>query len=383
MGTPVLLVSTATRWYGTARIPRGLSRAGFDVALLAPRHALAEKSAFVARIGHLPDDATPMQWVFALAAMVKATAPRLLLPCDDTAFRLLMSLVLEPPPDMLPALQTQLASLVRESLGDPAGYRPSVDKTLLPAAAQAQGVRVPPFVVPADGAQAAAFAQAQGYPVVVKRGFGFAGHDVAVCSTPGELARDFAQLTRAAPFDPVTPAAGRLLVQAHIPGHAQLYSVAAWKGALLAGWASDKLVTHPAPLGPATVLRAHRSAEGHGFAERLVRGFGISGLLDLECMIHERTGEAYLIEINRRVTPTTHRGGAYGVDLCAALHAAIHGTPSPSRSELDEGEEHVAAHFPQEWLRDPDSAYLRDFPVDVPWDEPELLEAMLALRHER
>jgi hypothetical protein len=34
-------------------------------------------------------------------------------------------------------------------------------------------------------------------------------------------------------------------------------------------------------------------------------------------------------------------------------------------------------------LPDPESRYLREFPVDVPWDEPELIEAMLAMRHER
>ena len=36
--------------------------------------------------------------------------------------------------------------------------------------------------------------------------------------------------------------------------------------------------------------------------------------------------------------------------------------------------------FPQEWLRDPASAFLRDYPVDIPWDDPELFEAMIAMR---
>jgi len=44
---------------------------------------------------------------------------------------------------------------------------------------------------------------------------------------------------------------------------------------------------------------------------------------------------------------------------------------------------HNSAHFPQEWLRDDASRWLREYPVDVPWDEPELIEAMLALRNER
>ena len=60
----------------------------------------------------------------------------------------------------------------------------------------------------------------------------------------------------------------------------------------------------------------------------------------------------------------------------------FNGLPSPSRSDLDEGESGVRPNFPQEWLRDPNSRYLRDYPVDVPWEDPELIEAMLALRHE-
>ncbi len=77
-----------------------------------------------------------------------------------------------------------------------------------------------------------------------------------------------------------------------------------------------------------------------------------------------------------------HRGSAIGVDHCAALHAAIDGVPVTTRRDLDDGEQHFTVHFPQEWLRDPGSDWLRGHPVDVPWDEPELIEAMLAMRHE-
>ena len=35
------------------------------------------------------------------------------------------------------------------------------------------------------------------------------------------------------------------------------------------------------------------------------------------------------------------------------------------------------------WLRDPESKWLRDYPVDVPWDEPALFEAMLDLHPAR
>jgi hypothetical protein len=45
---------------------------------------------------------------------------------------------------------------------------------------------------------------------------------------------------------------------------------------------------------------------------------------------------------------------------------------------LDPGEEHFVVHFPLEWVRDPNSRYLREYPVDIPWDEPELVDAIVA-----
>lgn len=59
----------------------------------------------------------------------------------------------------------------------------------------------------------------------------------------------------------------------------------------------------------------------------------------------------------------------------------MNGIAQSTRAGLDPGEEHLCVHFPQEWLRDPGSEWLRKYPVDVPWDEPDLMRAMLAMRH--
>lgn len=383
MSIPVLLVSTATRWVGTARIPRALAAAGFDVSLLAPRESLAEKSRFVGRVGHLPDDANLTQWTFALAAMVTATAPRLLIPCDDMSFRLLATLPLAQPPAMQPVMWARLASLVRESMGDPAHYRSSVDKTLLPAAAEALGVRVPPWCRLRNLADAEPFLATHGFPVVLKTSHGFAGQGLAICDDRAALNEAWARFAAMPAIDIEQAGAYACLLQAYIPGRAKYHQIAAWKGQLLAGWAADKLRSNPEPTGPGTVARNHRSPEARHAVERLVRGLGISGLAGSEFIVDERTGEAYLLELSRRITPATHRGRLIDVDLCAALRSAIDGTPNPSRADLDDGEEYVYAAFPQEWLRDPQSEFLQRGPVDVPWEEPELIEAMLALRHER
>ena len=87
-----------------------------------------------------------------------------------------------------------------------------------------------------------------------------------------------------------------------------------------------------------------------------------------------------LVGIGRALRADMHRGSAYNVDPCKALFAAMNGVASTTRVDFDDGEERIGVSFPQEWLRDPDSPWLRDYPVDLPWEEPELIEAMIAWR---
>jgi hypothetical protein len=380
MGISVLLVSTATTWFGAARMPRALVHAGFDVALLAPKNSLAGKSRFVGRIGEVPENARPRDWIYAFAATVKATAPRVVIPCDDMAFRLLDLLVQAPPDDMVPELQLQLGALIRESLGDPKYYGTSIEKTLLSRAARALGVRVPEHAVVADFEGAEAFAAAHGYPVVLKRNHSTAGDGVAIVDDRASLQRAFGDLVNVGPLDRAET--GRWLVQQHIRGHICYENVAAWQGKRLAGFAVDRFVAHGDVKSPAAVIRWFHSPDLRDLSERLVGSFGMSGLFATECVIDERSGLAYLIDINRRLTPGMHVGARIDVDLGAALHAALTGTVSSSRSDPAPGEEGVGVHFPQEWLRDPESSFLRDYPVDVPWDDPDLLEAMVAMRNQ-
>ena len=382
MKSTVLLVATTTRWVGTARILRPLAAAGFDVALLTPKNSLAEASRYLGKVGHLPDDVTPMQWVHAFAGMVKATSPRLVVPCDDMGFRLLQMLALQPPEELRPAVKLELGVLIRDSLGDPAHYRASVEKTLLPPAAAALGIRVPAHKVIATLADAEAFTAAHGYPVVLKRNYSTAGAGVEIVDTREQLAPSFAALTRPEQSALVDPAAAQLLIQERIPGDIHYENTAAWQGTRIGGFAVERL-QYAELKGPAAVVRCYHSAEISDFSSKLVRGFGMTGLFATEFVVHRDTGHAYLLEINRR----TDAGHAHRVRASMSI-SARHCTRCcmaphpPTRREMDPGDEWVNVHFPQEWLRDPESPYLRDYPVDVPWDEPELIEAMLAMRHE-
>lgn len=371
------MAATATEWAGPARLPRELVRAGFDVSVLAPKRALVAKSRYVSEVTYLPDATTPMQWAYMLAASLGAHAMRLIVPCDDTALQLMMTFVETPPESIENSVRERLLALIRESLGDPRYYRPSIDKTLLPSAAEALGVRVPPFEIISDLSSARAFAHAQGYPIVLKRAFGTAGQAVEV--VPGETRLEPAFRKLISKGDPTVWQSADLLIQAWIPGRGLLHAVAAWEGVAYAGMTREVLMRNPAT-GPSTVVRCRHAPEARRFSELLAAGFGVSGFFGPEFIEHERTGDVYLIEINRRVTNGVQMGALVGVDLCAALAAALNSGAYRGRADIPAGEEHLIAEFPQEWLRDPASPYLRTARTDVPWDDSRLLQAMLAMR---
>ncbi len=362
-------------------MPRALAKANFDVALLAPRDSLAAKSRYVSRLHFLPDNAVPMEFLLALASMAAEVKPRLLVPCDEMALRLLFALVLEPPDLPATAVHSQLAALVRESLGDPKFYEASIDKLLLPSAAQALGVRVPRHIVSDKIDDAMAFAAAHGYPVVLKRRFGFAGEGVAIVSSAEELARHAQLLVRPDQLDLGALKPRRLLVQEFIDGPYHSQAIVAWQGVPLAAFAWERHVATSAPKGQTSVVRLVRSPESLSFSETLCRGFGMSGLFNTQFVVRADTGEAYLLEINRRIVTHMHMGERGGTDLAAALHGHLRGEPVTPGAGFPGVIGPTVAVFPREWLRAPASRWLHECPVDIPWDEPELFEAMLAMRH--
>ncbi|MBK9608086.1 MAG: ATP-grasp domain-containing protein [Betaproteobacteria bacterium] len=382
MTRTVLLVATATQWLGTARTPGALARAGFRVALLAPRGSLVLKSRFLSEVGLVSDTAVPMEWLGMLIRLVDKVDPVLLVPCDEMAVRLLFILVLDPPPGLKPELQTRLAALVAKSMGEPRFYAASIDKTLLPPAAEALGVRVPPHAIVDRAHDAVAFAEARGYPVVLKRRFGFSGAGVAIVQGRAELLEAAQQLLRPNQIDLGENRAPRLLVQAFVTGAHHSQALVALQGAPLASFGWARHVATREGVGQTAVLRFVASPETRAFSEKLCRGFGLCGFFNAQFIIDAATGEAHLLEINRRIVTHMHMGERVGADLGLALRRALDGEPPVPPAEPPAAGQDIVVVFPREWLRDPGSRYLAEYPADVPWDEPELFEAMLALRHD-
>jgi glutathione synthase/RimK-type ligase-like ATP-grasp enzyme len=383
MNRRVLMVSTASRWLGTARMPRSLARAGFEVALLAPRGSLALHSRFVSKTSVLRDGSTPMQWLLSLVAMINDVDPRLVVPCDEVAIRLLFELVRKPPRDLDGDAGSRIRRLVQQSLGDPAHYETSIDKTLLPAAAAALGVPVPRHAIVDTIEQAAEEARALGYPVVLKRRYGFAGQGVAILQRPDELRAAAAALLRPMQLDLGVQRPQKLLVQAFVHGAMLSQTMVAWDGVPLAGFARQREVAFTAGKGASAVVSTRKTPAIRDCTERMCRAFGMSGFFSVQYVEPDDGSPPVLLEINRRIVTFMHTDEYCGVDLCGALFQRLAGLPQTVPSDIaDDLKPRVIVSFPREWLRDPESQWLRDHPTDIPWDDPEVFEAMVAQRHD-
>ena len=382
-------------------MPRSLARAGFEVSLLAPRGSLALHSRFVARASVLRDESTPMQWLLSLVAMIAEIEPALVVPCDEVAIRLLVELVRHPPRNLGGDSGARITRLVRESLGNPDHYETSIDKTVLPSAARALGVPVPTYALAETVDEAVARADAIGYPVVLKRRYGFASQGVRILQRPDQLREAADVLLNPTQLDLGVRRAPTLLVQGFVEGPMLSQTMVAWDGVPLAGFARRREIAFPAGLGASAVVRVQKIPAIREFTIdrggirigeliarrvsstlRLCRAFGMSGLFSVQFIEPSTGAPPVLLEINRRIVTFMHTDEYGGVDLCGALFQRLAGLPQTLPFDMEDDANQVIVSFPREWLRDPESAWLRNHPSDVPWDDPGVFAAMIALRNE-
>ena len=377
----LLIVTMGLDYVAPSRMPRELNAAGFSVALLAPKNALATQTRFVDKMGYFPDKPTLYEWIKTLAGAVRSVRPTLLLPGDDTTLLLLMQLVLDPPPVLRGELQEELATLITRSLGDPAHYLTSVDKTLLFVWAREHGVQVPPGDPVDDEVGAIAVAETVGYPVIVRPALGTAGVGIAVCDNVDALRAGIRNLP---PRTGWAPSGGgkRALVQRLLSGQKANHAAVAWHGREVAGFTREQLQSVSPPLGAGSVSRYVGNPRIAAINSRLLTGLGVTGFVGVDYRIEATTGEAHVIEINRRMVPATHTGRRAGVDLAAAFASAFAGNEWRGPTDVPPASERTLVLFPQEWLRDPTSRNLEDLPTDAPWDDPRLFAAMLRVAHE-
>ncbi|MBV6434461.1 MAG: hypothetical protein IANPNBLG_04714 [Bryobacteraceae bacterium] len=388
---PTLLVATTANWFPTARLAMAMANAGFRVEAVCPAGHPVSRTEAAQRI-HRYHHLRP---VASFDGAIAAAKPDIVIPGDDLAARHLHQLY-QSKLDHGKA-ETEVCKLIERSLGAAENFPALFTRAAFLQIAREQGVRGPRTEVIRSSDDLKQWAAEAGFPVVLKSDGTSGGDGVKIVHGREEAERAFRAL--AAP-----PLLARALkrtfldgdsallwpsllrrcsvvnAQEFVPGSEATSAIACWRGELLASLHFE-VIRKAASTGHATVLRIIESEEMSIAAERMTRRLRLSGLHGLDYMREAETGKAHLIEINPRSTQVGHLALGPGHDLPAALYAAVSGEavqPAPKVTGHD-----TIALFPQEWIRDAASPFLRSAYHDVPWEAPELVRSCVLSRRKQ
>jgi thioesterase domain-containing protein len=368
---PLVLLVAARGWHASGRLALELSKAGFAVRGLCPAGHVLEQVEFVDATRRL----APFRRLRSLRCELTTASPDLVVPADDVAARLLHSLHAQA--CRQGSSGEPLRRLLERSLGGAGGYDHLYARAGIAAVAETAAIVGPRTLAIKTRAMLWDAIADFGLPAVLKTDGSSGGEGVAIVHTRAEAERSWRRL--AAPpsllwslkrlivdreFDRLGAYGRRRRVvnlQAFVPGRPANAAAALWRGEVLACVCCEVVETMY-PTGPATVVRIVQNPQMHEAVARMARTLGLSGFCGVDFILDE-AGQAHLIEVNPRATPTAHLRDADGRSPPEALCAAVLGRPIPVG---DNGVGECVALFPMELIRDPKSEHLATARHDVP-----------------
>jgi hypothetical protein len=375
-----VLIIAIENWELGARFTLELRRAGFAVAAAGPSSHILRAAGVAERyfcIGYARFG--------SLSSAMRTWRPQLLVCADDRSVQMVCRL-------HAATADAGVRALIEASLGHP-DVLAQVRKSTVIDVARALGVRCPETkIIPNEQVLAAELSR-RPFPAVLKADGTFGGRGVRVVrskeqaltafrelrlptSWPRGCKRLFAAVAKGGLDDRLGAWGPVVTIQDHIVGRPANRAVVCWKGEVLDGVSAMAIETAH-ETGPSTVVRIIDAPEIDAAARTLAQALRLSGFCGFDFII-DHAGNAWLIEMNPRITPICHL--RRDADLIGALHQQITGVPARRRQPISD--EKVAL-FPHEWLRDAASEHLQSSFHDVPWDEPDLVRCCVSLRPSR
>jgi thioesterase domain-containing protein len=306
------MILTTMRWFPAARLAHALAEAGFSVSACRPRgHALD-------LVDGLTDDCRldRVRRSRSLVAAIRRARPDIILPDDERALALLRRLHAR-----TRTADPDIAALIAHSLGNIEDWPSIASRTALADEAQTLNIAAPATAVVDSAETLDAWTASRHLPVVLKTDGSWGGRGVAIVAEPAQLRGAW----RAISSPPGLPRAMKRLVfnlelgplvawvrrtrpvvnvQQFVPGREGIATVACVDGKVQALVCLEVVQASQAK-GPAAVVRIIDHPGMAEAARGLVSRYGLSGFCGFDFIITD-TGDARLLELNPRVTPTSH-----------------------------------------------------------------------------
>jgi hypothetical protein len=379
-----VLLTDTSRWSVSARLAIAFVRAGCEVFALCPsnRHPIRYATGVAGLFPY--SSVRPLNWV---ESAIVESRPDIIIPCDERGVRHLHELYARVSTSGGP--RTQIAELIKLSLGSPDSYDIVSSRYELLRIAREEGIRTPDTAKMNEADDLELWQRQETLPWVLKADCTYGGAGVEIIRLEGEIPESFSRLKglyrtkrvlKRLVFnrDPfwlrpwwrgIQPT---ITAQAYIDGRPANCAVLSWKGKVLAGIAVEVL-SSTGQTGPATVVRVIDNPEMMNAAAVLARRLSLSGFFGLDFMLENSTGAAHLIEMNPRCTTLCHLQLGKGRNMVGALVAQLSGRPLVDSPAVTENG--TIAYFPQAWTSN-DQLLPSSF-HDIPQNEPELVEELL------
>lgn len=398
VSTPLVMIFTTQRWFSAARLAMAFASAGARVHLLSPpRHP-----AMLTTSIHTHHQFRALHPLRSILDCIRSIGPDLVVPTDDTAVGYLHRLYNEAhrlDPELAPALR----SLLARSLGDPACFPILDSRTCLLTAAREEGILVPPTALISSATSLRDWLAQNPLPAVLKADGTSGGEGVEIVTTEKQAFRAWHRLrtplglARAAKKAGFEHDANHLLpwlmrrprqvsIQSFVHGRDANMAVACWQGELLGAVTLDVLHTWR-PKGPSALVQLMHNDSMFAAARSLARRLHLSGFYGLDFIVESvppnqprAVPRAWLIEVNARATQTCHLPYGTPRDLVPTLVAALASRPLPAPNHA--AQRGIIALFPLAWQAGLSRQLLDSATQDIPYDEPLLAKAGLALPRE-
>jgi hypothetical protein len=318
--------------------------------------------------------------VQSLYEAIVASGPDVVVPCDDSVVWQLHE---------LHRTRAELRGLIERSLGDPSGYGIVAGRAELLEVAEELSIRTPRMKRVASVSDLREWFSGRDPSAVLKADRTCAGKSVRIVHSLAEAEQAMGDLSQT---NSIATALGRWLVIHDVSAlwnwrrHGRLAlslqklirgvpanTMMACRDGKVLGLVTVEVLCAQGETGASLVVRLTENDEIRVAAEKIAKRLRLSGFHGLDFVLEEGTGDAYLIELNPRCTQLGHLQIAGQGDLAGMLSGTSADAFFRRRQPI---REQIVAFFPQVVLAEKKCPYVESAYVDVPWDEPRLVQEM-------
>jgi thioesterase domain-containing protein len=306
------MILTTMRWFSAARLAHALVEAGFLVSACRPKEhpiELVDGLTNQSRLNRL--------WRSrSLVTAIRRARPDIILPDDQRALTLLRRVHAR-----TRATDPEMAALIARSLGNLEDWASIESRTALAHQAHALEISAPATEVIDSAASLNTWAAGQHLPIVLKTDGSWGGRGVAIIresshlptawrtiSNPSTLPRAIKRMLFNFEAGPLAAWLRRarpvVNAQQYVEGREAIATVVCIDGKVQT-LVCLEVIQASEKHGPAALVRIIDHPTMAEAARRLVGRFGLSGFCGFDFIITE-AGDAQLLELNPRITPTSY-----------------------------------------------------------------------------